>query len=149
YPVAFPNAVLINGLLENPKQKAKFETYIKKTVEVLFNNVTLTNRVLKYHEFILPDLAWDRNITQKSPGINFNWQFKQVTENLWNGVASVTNTGGGAQFGLIEWINRKSAAVAKEFQPTGDAKGSSAGNIAPAKAMAGVALVGSLVALMF
>ncbi|KAG0356969.1 hypothetical protein BG005_004054 [Podila minutissima] len=186
YPAAFPNAVLINGLLENPKQKAKFESYIKKTVEVLFNNVTLTNRVLKYHEFILPDLAWDRNITQRSPGINFEWQFNQVTENLWNGVTSIKNTGGGANIGLIEWIIKKSTAVATEFKititptpvgppvagkppggnadsgngntnnggtggsakPTGDAK-SAAGNIAPAKAMAGVALVGSLVALMF
>ncbi|KAF9025907.1 hypothetical protein CPC16_010294 [Podila verticillata] len=192
YPTAFPNAVLINGLLQNANQKAKFETYLKKTVEVLFNNVTLTNRVLKYHEFILPDLAWDRNITQRSPGINFNWQFNQVTENLWGPVSSITNTGGGAMYGLIEWIVKKSTAVAAEHKititsqpvgppvaskpptggnadngngngnnnnnnnnngagtakPTGDGKASGAGNVAP-KAMAAVAVVGSLVALMF
>ncbi|KAG0335617.1 hypothetical protein BG004_008380 [Podila humilis] len=118
YPAAFPNAVLINGLLENPVYKARFEGYIKKTVEVLFNNVTLTNRVLKYHQFILPDLQWDRSIVQLSPGINFNWNFAQVSENLWNGVASPTATGGGAQFGLIEWIIKKSNAVAKEFGVT-------------------------------
>ncbi|KAF9128739.1 hypothetical protein BGW39_004800 [Mortierella sp. 14UC] len=118
YPAAFPGAVMINGLLQNPTRKAAFESYLKKTVEVLFNNVTLTNRILKYHEFILPDLAWDRNITQRSPGINFGWTFPQVTENLWQGVMSPLGTGGGANIGLIEWIVRKSTAVAKEFSIT-------------------------------
>ncbi|KAG0315045.1 hypothetical protein BGZ97_008704 [Linnemannia gamsii] len=118
YPAAFPGAVMINGLLENPTRKAAFETYLKKTVEVLFNNVTLTNRILKYHEFILPDLAWDRSIKQRSPGINFEWSFPMVTENLWRGVASPVGTGGGATIGLIEWIVKKSEAVAKEFSIT-------------------------------
>ncbi|KAF9402999.1 hypothetical protein BGZ94_004753 [Podila epigama] len=115
FPTEFPKAVLINGLLENPNQKAKFEGYLKKTVEVLFNNVTLTNRVLKYHQFILPDLAWDRTIKQRSPGINFNWEFDQVSENLWGPVYSRTMTGGGAMYGLVQWIVLKSEAVAKEF----------------------------------
>ncbi|KAF9131963.1 hypothetical protein BG015_003783, partial [Linnemannia schmuckeri] len=118
YPAAFPGAVMINGLLENPTRKATFETYLKKTVEVLFNNVTLTNRILKYHEFILPDLAWDRNITQRSPGINFGWTFPMVSQNLWEGVFSPLGTGGGATIGLIEWIVKKSNAVAKEFSIT-------------------------------
>ncbi|KAF9319751.1 hypothetical protein BGZ91_004884 [Linnemannia elongata] len=118
YPAAFPGAVMINGLLENPTRKAAFETYLKKTVEVLFNNVTLTNRILKYHEFILPDLAWDRNITQRSPGINYGWTFPQVSQNLWEGVMSPLGTGGGATIGLIEWIVKKSNAVAKEFSVT-------------------------------
>ncbi|KAF9928212.1 hypothetical protein FBU30_002555 [Linnemannia zychae] len=115
YPALHPGGVLINGLLENPAKKAVFESYLKKTVEVLFNNVTLTNRILKYHEFILPDLAWDRNITQRSPGINFGWTFPQVSENLWTGVISPLGTGGGAGYGLIQWIVEKSEAVAKEF----------------------------------
>ncbi|KAF8940744.1 hypothetical protein BGZ47_007623 [Haplosporangium gracile] len=115
FPAAFPGGVMINGLLENPTRKATFETYLKKTVEVLFNNVTLTNRILKYHDFILPDLAWDRNITQRSPGINYGWTFPMVTENLWQGVFSPLGTGGGATIGLIEWIVTKSNAVAKEF----------------------------------
>ncbi|KAG0296405.1 hypothetical protein BGZ98_000979 [Dissophora globulifera] len=115
YPTSFPNAVLINGLLENPTRQAMFEAYIKKTVEVLFNNVTLTNRILKYHDFILPDLAWDRNITQRSPGINFGWTFSQATENLWGGVNAPNANGGEAGFGLIEWIAKRSNAVAKEF----------------------------------
>ncbi|KAG0214749.1 hypothetical protein BGX33_001866 [Mortierella sp. NVP41] len=40
YPAAFPGGVMINGLLENPARKADFENYLKKTVEVLFNNPT-------------------------------------------------------------------------------------------------------------
>ncbi|KAG0257964.1 hypothetical protein BG011_003631 [Mortierella polycephala] len=115
---ANPNAVMIAGLLQNPTQRATFEKYLVDTVKVLFNNVTLTNRVLKYHEFLLPDLEWDRSITQRSPGINFGWTFNQVTENLWAGVSSPLGTGGGAEFGLIEWISRKSEAVIKEFAIT-------------------------------
>ncbi|KAF9435830.1 hypothetical protein BGZ76_005433, partial [Entomortierella beljakovae] len=118
FPATFPNAVMINGLLENPTHAKTFETYLTKTVEVLFNNVTLTNRILKYHAFIQPDIAWDRTIVQKSPGINFGWNFAQTTENLWNGVAAPNLNGGGAGFGLIEWIVQKSQAVATEFGVT-------------------------------
>ncbi|KAF9976315.1 hypothetical protein BGZ65_007886, partial [Modicella reniformis] len=118
YPTAFPAAVLINGLLENPTRRATFGKYLTKTVEVLFNNVTLTNRILKYHAFIQPDVAWDRTIVQKSPGIDFKWSFAQTTENLWNGVQGAGIPSGGAGFGLIEWIVRKSNAVAKEFSIT-------------------------------
>ncbi|KAG0039673.1 hypothetical protein BGZ83_002740, partial [Gryganskiella cystojenkinii] len=118
FPTNFPGAVLINGLLENPTYQKTFESYLKNTVQVLFNNVTLTNRILKYHDFILPDLAWDRNITQRSPGINFKWTFAQATENLFQGVAGDGAAPGGAAFGLIEWIVKKSEAVAKEFSIT-------------------------------
>ncbi|KAG0367336.1 hypothetical protein BGX24_003278 [Mortierella sp. AD032] len=121
----FAGAVMINGLLQNPTRKADFENYLKKTVEVLFNNVTLSNRILKYHEFILPDLKWDRSIIQRSPGKAFKWTFEQVTENLKNGVVSPANSAtpppkeplGGASMGLLEWIEKKSNAV-KEFSIT-------------------------------
>ncbi|KAG0222213.1 hypothetical protein BGW42_006802 [Actinomortierella wolfii] len=116
FPTHFPNGVLINGLLENANQKAKFQKYLTETVRVLFNNVTLTNRILKYHDFILEDLKWDRSITQRSPGINFGWTFEHVTQNLWHGVAGTNAANpGGAAYGLIEWIIKKSNAVAKEF----------------------------------
>ncbi|KAG0330304.1 hypothetical protein BGZ99_005998 [Dissophora globulifera] len=118
FPANFPGGVMINGLLQNANQMATFETYLKNTVQVLFNNVTLTNRILKYHDFIQPDIAWDRNITQRSPGINYGWTFAQNTENLWEGVLAPNNNGGGATFGLIEWIVKKSSAVAKEFSIT-------------------------------
>ncbi|KAI8388794.1 coth protein-domain-containing protein [Radiomyces spectabilis] len=118
FPQRYPGAVLINRLLENAKTKATFETYLKDTVQVLFNNVTLTNRVLAYHDFILPDLKWDRSITQRSPGINFGWTFDQVTQNLWQGVSAPNANGGGADWGLIEWIAAKSQAVAAEFKIT-------------------------------
>ncbi|KAF9996752.1 hypothetical protein BGZ79_009534 [Entomortierella chlamydospora] len=118
FPTQFPGGVMINGLLENPTYQKTFETYLKNTVQVLFNNVTLTNRILKYHDFILPDLAWDRNITQRSPGINYGWTFAQTTENLWQGVAAPNANGGGATIGLIEWIVKKSSAVATEFSIT-------------------------------
>lgn len=114
-PPLNPNAVMINGLLQNPTQKARFEKYLINTVKVLFNNVTLTNRILKYHEFLLPDLTWDRTIVQRSPGINFGWSLPQVTENLWKFVLAPNLNGGGAAYGLIEWIALKSEAVAKEF----------------------------------
>ncbi|CAO3622269.1 unnamed protein product [Cunninghamella blakesleeana] len=125
YPTRYPNAILINNLLKNPKIKATFDTYIKDTVSILFNNVTLTNRILAYHEFILPDLKWDRSVKQRSPGIDFGWTFEQVTQNLYQAVESPNlvqvgkeNSTGGAGWGLIEWIAAKSQAVAKEYQIT-------------------------------
>ncbi|KAI9013891.1 coth protein-domain-containing protein [Phycomyces nitens] len=116
YPTRYPGAVMINRLLENPTTKATFEKYIKNTVSVLFNNVTLTNRVLAYHEFVLPDLLWDRSIVQKSPGINFGWTADQVSQNLYEAVSGTGGEGGGAGWGLIEWIVSMSQAVAAEFK---------------------------------
>ncbi|KAG0201009.1 hypothetical protein BGX28_006083 [Mortierella sp. GBA30] len=115
YPTAFPNGIMINGLLENPTQRATFEKYLTKTVEVLFNNVTLTNRILKYREFLDPDLQWDRSIVQRSPGINFGWTYQNSKDNLFQGVNAPNGNGGGAQVGLIDWIVKKSNAVAAEF----------------------------------
>ncbi|KAK3815109.1 MAG: coth protein-domain-containing protein, partial [Benniella sp.] len=111
----FPNAVLINGLLQNPNRRATFESYLTNTVKVLFNNYTLTNRVLKYHEFILPDLKWDRSIVQRSPGIDMGWTFQQTIDNLWQYTIS-PKTGGGPGMGLIEWIAQRSQRVANEFK---------------------------------
>ncbi|KAI8341289.1 coth protein-domain-containing protein [Chlamydoabsidia padenii] len=118
FPDRYGNATLINNLLKNPATKTTFETYLKDTVQVLFNNVTLTNRVLAYHDFIYPDLQWDRSIVQRSPGINFDWKIEQVTQNLYEGVTAGTPGTGGATWGLIEWIVAKSQAVATEFKIT-------------------------------
>ncbi|CAO3607134.1 unnamed protein product [Cunninghamella echinulata] len=116
YPELFPKGFLINKVLENNKVRSTFESYIQQTVTKVFNNHTLTNHILAYHDFILPDLKWDRSIEQKSKGINYGWEFEQVTENLWHKVKSpVDEKVGGANWGLIEWIVAKSQAVAKEF----------------------------------
>ncbi|KAF9276842.1 hypothetical protein BGZ68_009709 [Mortierella alpina] len=112
----FPNAVMINGLLENPTQRNTFEKYLKNTVKVLFNKATLTEHILRYHDFYLPDLMWDRSIKQRSPGINFGWTMQEVKDNLWKGVEAPNQNGGGAEFGLIEWIVQKSEAVAVDFK---------------------------------
>lgn len=115
WPARYPGAVMINRLLQNADTKTKFEGYLTETVRVLFNNVTLTNRVLALHDFMLPDLKADRAIVQKSPGINYGWNFEQVTQNLWTGVGAPNANGGGASWGLVEWIAAKSTAMAKEF----------------------------------
>ncbi|ORZ14171.1 coth protein-domain-containing protein [Absidia repens] len=115
YPEKFQDAVMINKLLENPKVKATFESYLKSTVTNVFNNKTLSARVVDYHNFILPDLKWDRSIKQQSKGINFGWTFDQVTENLYEGVSAPNHNGGGADWGLLEYIRVKSEAVSKEF----------------------------------
>ena len=56
YPRRYPGVYMINTLFQNDGVRVKFESYLKDTVSVLFNNVTLTNRILKYHKFSLPDL---------------------------------------------------------------------------------------------
>lgn len=134
WPTRYPGGILANRLLENADKKATFEKYLTETVRILFNNVTLTNRVLALHDFLLPDLQWDRSIVQQSPGINFGWNFGQVTENLWTGVSAPNANGGGAAWGLVQWIVERSQAVAKEFnisivtQPIGPPTTSSSAN---------------------
>ncbi|KAI8073053.1 coth protein-domain-containing protein [Gongronella butleri] len=112
YPAKYKGGYVINMLLQNAKRRATFKNYLHTTVDTLFNNKTLSAHVLAYHEFILPDLKWDRSIKQRSPGINFGWQFPQVTENLWGPVSAPNHNGGGADYGLLEWINKIQTTVA-------------------------------------
>ncbi|KAI9316512.1 coth protein-domain-containing protein [Dichotomocladium elegans] len=118
FPERYPKSVMINRLLENDKIRNRFEGYLKDTVRVLFNNETLGTHVLAYHEFIKPDLRWDRSIKQLSPGIDFGWTFPQTEQNLFHKVKAPNDNGGGANWGLIEWIIEKSKAVAQEFDLT-------------------------------
>ncbi|KAI9353180.1 coth protein-domain-containing protein [Pilaira anomala] len=118
YPAKNPDAVLINGFLKNKDLAARFESYIVDTVKQLFNNNTLGKRILAYREFIEPDLKWDRSIKQRSPGIDYGWVFSNTYENLFREVSSPKKTGGGAAYGLIEWIVKKSQFVAKDLKFT-------------------------------
>lgn len=118
YPAKNPNAVLINRLLTNKDIAARFESYITDTVKLLFNNATLGKHVMAYRKFIAYDLKWDRSIKQRSPGINYGWVFSQSYTNLFGEVSSPNKNGGGAAYGLTEWITKKSQAVAKDLKFT-------------------------------
>ncbi|RCI00230.1 hypothetical protein CU097_010074 [Rhizopus azygosporus] len=115
YPTRYPGGTFINGFLENKKLHARFESYLVETVKTLFNNRTLGEHIVAYHQFLAPDLEWDRSIKQLSPGINFGWSFKQTYENLFKKVNSPNHNGGGADYGLTEWIDKKSKFVAKDL----------------------------------
>ncbi|KAI7857689.1 coth protein-domain-containing protein [Circinella umbellata] len=119
YPKRYPDSILINRLLENKKMRETFETYLKDTVRILFNEKTLNPRIIAYHNYIAPDLRWDRSIKQVAKhGIDFGWTFEQTSGNLYEKVSAPNDNGGGADFGLIEWIKLKSEAVAEEFDLT-------------------------------
>jgi hypothetical protein len=118
YLSKYPDAVFINGFLQNADLRSRFESYIKDTVKILFNNQTLGKHIKAYREFIAPDLEWDRSIIQKSPGINYGWNFQNTYDNIFRGVSSPNANGGGAQYGLVEWISKKSAVVAKDLNFT-------------------------------
>ncbi|KAG0268437.1 hypothetical protein DFQ27_006789 [Actinomortierella ambigua] len=113
YEKNFTEAVVIKGLLENANQRAKFEKYMINTVKVLFNNVTLGSRIDKYYQFIEEDIRWDRTIKQKSYGKHYGWTFEDARKNLhqWTNATG----GGGASYGLFEWISKKALAVSTEF----------------------------------
>ncbi|KAI8360818.1 coth protein-domain-containing protein [Blakeslea trispora] len=118
YPEKNPEAVFINGFLQNNDLRSRFETYLVDTVKSLFNNNTLGNHIMAYREFIAPDLKWDRSIEQRSPGKLFNWSYEQSYDNLFQEVVSPIKGEGGAAYGLTEWIAKKAAVVAKEFNFT-------------------------------
>ncbi|CEP09035.1 hypothetical protein [Parasitella parasitica] len=111
----YTDAVLINGLLQNQNLADTFETYIQDTVKELFNNNTLGKHIMAYREFIAPDIKWDRSIKQLSPGINYGWTYDQSYDNLFEEVDAPNKNGGGAEYGLTEWIAKKSKVVAKIF----------------------------------
>lgn len=115
YPSLYPDAVLINGFLKNPRLHARFESYIVDTVKAIFNKRVLGDRVTAYHRFIAPDLKWDRSIKQRSPGKYFGWTFEQTYENMFERVDSPNKNGGGADYGLLEWVEKKSNFVAKDI----------------------------------
>lgn len=96
--------------------KTTFETYLKNVTSILFNPATLGRRVAAVQERLKPEVAWDRNITQRSPGINYHWTYQQFLDNINQPVSGVG--GGGAQWGLMQWVDAKSQVVAKEFALT-------------------------------
>lgn len=107
---------MINKLLENPTIKATFERYLADTVTKIFNSNVLGGRVRQYHNFIYPDLVWDRSITQQSKGINYRWTVEHTTENLFEPVKGENSkSGGGADYGLLTYIDEKSKAVAGQL----------------------------------
>lgn len=118
YPAKNKNAVLINRLLTNKDIASRFESYITDTVKQLFNNATLGKHIMAYREFIAPDLKWDRSIKQRSPGINYGWVYSNSYDNLFEEVSSPNKNGGGAAYGLTEWIAKKSQFVAKDLKFT-------------------------------
>lgn len=117
FPTTYPNATLINKLLENPTTKTKFETYLKDTVSVLFNNATLGRRVYAVQDRLKPEVEWDRNITQRSPGVDYHWTYQQFLDNVNEPVNGVGG-GGANQWGVMQWIVTKSQLVATEFNLT-------------------------------
>lgn len=106
---------MINKLLQNPTIKTTFETYLKEITTQIFNNATLGNRVAAVQERLKPEVAWDRNITQQSPGVNYHWTYQQFLDNVWQPVNSEPSGGGAGQWGLMQWVVARSEFVAKEF----------------------------------
>jgi spore coat protein CotH len=114
YPTKYKTATMINGLLKNADYTRLFESYITDTVKQLFNNNTLGAHVTAYQKFLAPDIKWDTSIKQQSPGFNYGWTYKQSYDSLFKGVDAAAG-GSGVQYGLTEWIAKKSEVVAREF----------------------------------
>lgn len=115
----FPNAFLINKFLSNPTVNATFQNYLTTTVEEIFNYDTLKAYVEARHNFIYPDLEWDRSIKQRSPGNIFGWTAKQTTDNLYKAVSAPgenASSTGGAQFGLLEWVQLKEKSLRSQLE---------------------------------
>ncbi|KAG1444421.1 hypothetical protein G6F56_010304 [Rhizopus delemar] len=121
FPSKFPGGILINKLLENPTTKTTFETYLKTAVQDIFNNATLGAYATARHNFIAPDLEWDRSIKQRSPGNIFGWTFDQTYKNLFEGVTAPGESQGGADWGLLEWVVAKEKAVRSSLNIPADA----------------------------
>lgn len=115
YSTLFPKGYLINKFLENPGAKATFEQYLKTTSQQIFNSDMLEPYITARHEFIKPDLDWDRSIKQRSPGNIFGWTADQTTENLYGPVVASGKKSGGAEWGLLEWIEAKQSAVFEDL----------------------------------
>ncbi|KAI8971916.1 coth protein-domain-containing protein [Mycotypha africana] len=107
----FPKAWLIQKYLSNPTIKATFNQYVQEIHEKIFNYDTLSKVVEARHNFYAPDLQWDRSIKQRSPGNVFGWTFQQTKDNLYQGVSAPGGSGGGAAYGLLEWVKQRDEAL--------------------------------------
>jgi hypothetical protein len=108
----YPEAILIDGFLQNANLNKTFNSYVVDTVKTLFNNDTLGKHIMAYRDFITPDIKWDRSIVQQSKGINYGWTYDQTYDNLFESVDAPNHNGGGAAYGLTEWIAKKAKVVA-------------------------------------
>ncbi|KAI8988901.1 coth protein-domain-containing protein, partial [Pilobolus umbonatus] len=115
YPSRFPRAVLINKLLENNHTATLFRNYLEETVDTIFNKEVLGPYIEARHQFIYPDLEWDRSIEQQSPGHLAAWTAAQTKENLISPVTGPGKKHGGADWGLIEWIEAKEQLVREDL----------------------------------
>ncbi|KAI8638771.1 coth protein-domain-containing protein [Parasitella parasitica] len=115
----FPKAYLINKFLSNPSVNATFQGYLSTAVENIFNMDVLKSYVEARHNFIYPDLKWDRSIKQRSPGNIFGWTAQQTTDNLYKAVTAPgpnAASTGGAQYGLLEWIELKEKSLRSQLK---------------------------------
>lgn len=115
YPTLFPKGYLINKFLTNPGAKATFVNYLKTTVQHIFNKEVLEPYVTARHNFIYPDLEWDRSIKQRSPGNIFGWTADDTVKNLNEPVVARGQKPGGAEWGILEWIEAKQNAVFEDL----------------------------------
>jgi hypothetical protein len=111
----FEGAYLIKKFLENPQVNATFYHYLQTTYEQIFNTRVLEPIVLARHKFYYPDLEWDRSIKQQSPGNIFGWTAEMTYDNLYKAVKAPGGSGGGAEWGLLQWISQIENTCAKFF----------------------------------
>ncbi|CEP17296.1 hypothetical protein [Parasitella parasitica] len=115
----FPNAYLIKKFLSNPSVNETFQSYLRTALDNVFNVEVLKPYIEARHNFIYPDLKWDRSIKQRSPGNVFGWTAQQTTDNLYKAVTAPGKNAastGGAQYGLIEWIQLKEKSLRSQLK---------------------------------
>ncbi|KAF9429533.1 hypothetical protein BGZ94_010373 [Podila epigama] len=95
-------------IMETPQINARFEQILKDIVNYVFKPDALTPRLDAYKTMIEEDVAWDR----AQPRVSKGKSEKFTIEDLVKGLAAGTKD----NWGLKDWINKRSSSVQKEFK---------------------------------
>ncbi|KAI8919481.1 coth protein-domain-containing protein [Powellomyces hirtus] len=95
---------LINNVLKNPAQRARFETILKAIVQRLFNPVAFNRRAEPFFQQMYQDIAWDFQTPVYTVGKATYGNIENANDVFYNNAT-----------GLLAWVRQRAETVTKEF----------------------------------
>lgn len=103
---------ILEKILASPKYKARFDAIMKAIVQHLFNPAVLGARIRANAARIRDEVQWDRSQTRRHVGRPDNWKIADFDTNL---NSPVFYPSASCEFGFVQWIDQRSAAVSRQF----------------------------------
>ncbi|KAG0338663.1 hypothetical protein BG004_007135 [Podila humilis] len=95
-------------IIETPQINARFEEILKDIVNYVFKPDALAPRLNAYKTMIEEDVAWDRVQPRVSKGKSEKFTIEDLTKGLGKGAKG--------NWGLMNWVEKRSAVVQKDLE---------------------------------